>query len=232
MRHESRMTVLGLLALSATAAVAEVRVITDRDGAYQMTQVVLDARTGRVWTAPSRGEGPTVLNEGGDRNGDLYPRILESSVGPHYPWVVWSRYNVHDEKYDLAWSRWSEAGWEPIRWLEPEASPGDNLDAALGFDAHGRPYVAWWREDDGHGQVYLSVYLVTSWMAPFPVSSAGVDSRHPSLDVPSPGVMIVRYETPAGTVEETVLFDAPVTITDDINPLDYVHSESRSLVED
>lgn len=232
MRRVLMVTALLSLIVSARAAVAEVRAVTGRDGTYQMTQVVLDGRSGGVWSAPTRGERVGVLNEGGDRNGDLYPRIQESSLAPHHPWVVWSRFNTHDGEYDLAWSRWTAVGWEPIRWLEPQPSGGDNLDVDMGFDALGRPYVVWWREQDGHGRVYLSVFLVTSWMAPFPVSPGSVDSRNPSLDVRAPGVMVVRYETPVGTVEETVLFTAPVTITDDINPLDYVHSESRALVDD
>ncbi len=45
-------------------------------------------------------------------------------------------------------------------------------------------------------------------------------------------MIVVRYETPEGTLEQRIAFAMPVTITDDINPLDYVHTESTSIVND
>jgi hypothetical protein len=233
MRRDFVVTALCLLALALSVqAHAEVRVLTDRHGAYKMTRVVLDGRTGRVWSPLRRGNTATVLNIGGDRNGDLYPTVGETPLEPYYPWVVWSRYN--QDQYDLAWSRWDNSGWEPIRWVDPAAEPelGDSLDVDLTFDDVGRPYVVWWRDEGSGGRVYLSVFLATSWMRSFAVSEIGVDSRYPLLAVPEPGLMVVRYSTPAGTVEQMIVFTEPDMITDDINPLDYIHTESISVISD
>ena len=76
------------------------------------------------------------------------------------------------------------------------------------------------------------MYLQSTWMTAFPVSADGLDSRFPRIQIEADGVMIVRYETREGTLEQRIAFDMPVTITDDINPLDYVHTESTSLVTD
>jgi hypothetical protein len=42
----------------------------------------------------------------------------------------------------------------------------------------------------------------------------------------------VRYDTDEGRVEQLVYFDFPVTITDDINPLDFIYTGRRSIVEE
>lgn len=233
MRRDFVVVALCLLALVLSVqASAEVRVLTDRHGTYKMTRVILDDRTGLVWCPMRRGDSATVLNVAGDRNGDLYPVVNESPLNPYYPWAVWSRYN--EEQYDLAWSRWDGGVWEPIRWVDPATEPGlgDSLDVDLTFDEVGRPYVVWWRDEASGGRVYLSIFLSTSWMQSFPVSEIGVDSRYPTLKVTEPGWMVVRYSTPDGTVEQTIVFTEPDMITDDINPLDYVHTESISVISD
>ena len=230
MRRDWLVTALCLLALVVSAqAIAEVRVITDRDGAYKTTRVLLDDRVTGVWSAVRRGGGRTVLNLLGDRNGDFFPTIEESPVPPYHPWVVWSRLN--QSQYDLAWSRWDGVRWEPIRWIEPTDTPlGDDFDADLGFDGIGRPYITWWRDEGGVGRVYLSTYLGTTWMEAYPVSGLGVDSRYPSVEVRESGTVIVRYDTPEGHVEQAVIFDLPVTITEDINPLDFVFNDGYAVV--
>ena len=57
------------------------------------------------------------------------------------------------------------------------------LDPALTLDLSGRPYVAWWRDEQGIGRVYLSLFLDTRWMDPLAVSDAGIDSRYPAVAV-------------------------------------------------
>jgi hypothetical protein len=210
---------------------AEVRVVTDRHGNYNTTRVLRSARTGDVWSPLLRSEAKMKLNFNGYREGDLFPTIGESTVAPHYPWVVWSRYNRG--RYDLAWSRWSDGGWRPIRWVEPaNESPGDNLDADLTFDTAGRPHVVWWRDENGTGRVYLSAFLDPIWMRPFAVSEEGVDGRYPSIEVVEPGTFVISFQTPEGVAEQTIVFDLPVTITDDINPLDFVHTGSMSIISE
>jgi len=81
--------------------------------------------------------------------------------------------------------------------------------------------------------VLLSLFIGESgWMTPFPVSEDGVDSRYPNFESVSEDAVAIRYETSAGTVEQVISFTFPVTITEDINPLDYVQTESKSLVDE
>ena len=230
MRRDWLVTALSLLALvMSVQALAEVRVITDRTGAYKTTRVVLDERGGGVWSAVRRASSRTALNVLGDRNGDFFPTIGESTVAPYHPWVVWSR--LYESQYDLAWSRWNGDRWEPIGWIEPTSSPpGDDLDVDLSFDQVGRPYIAWWRDEDGVGRIYLSTFLGTGWMQAYPVSAWGLDSRYPTIEVREGGTLVVRFDTPEGQVEQTVIFDLPVTITEDINPLDFVFNDGFAIL--
>jgi hypothetical protein len=232
MRRDLIVTTLAWVILGSCVAVqAEVRVVTDRNGSYKATRVLRGGNSSDVWSLLHRGNGKYVLNTGGFGAGDLFPTIRESTVAPHAPWVVWSRYN--HGRYDLVWSRWGQGGWNPVLWLEPSnQEPGDNLDADLVFDDTGRPYVVWWRNDAGRARVYLSTFLNPGWMRPYLVSEPGVDARHPRIRVDSTTTVrsvVVTFETVEGVVEQTVLFELPVTITDDINPLDYVYSGGTSF---
>jgi hypothetical protein len=224
------MCVLLIVALSAQT-LAEVRVLTDRDGSYRMVRVTQGARGQNVWTPARRSNPVTTLNVYGDSYGDLRPIIRESSLTPYHPWVVWSK--VGENGYGLAWSRWENDGWAPISWVAPSEGVGDSLDADMQFDGNGRPYVTWWRQGKDGGRVLLSLFIgETAWMIPFPVSEDGVDSRYPRFESVSEHSVAIRYETAAGTVEQVISFTFPVTITEDINPLDYVQTESTSLVEE
>jgi hypothetical protein len=233
MRRDWTVTALCVLILGgwSLASLAEVRVVTDRDGDYRTTRVLQNGRQESVWSLMRRGASGRALNPLGDRNGDLFPTIRENRVAPYHPWVVWSRLN--GAQYDLAWSRWTGVEWQPTRWIDPaNASPGDDLDADLDFNETGRPFVAWWRDEDGTGRVFLSVFLSTTWMKPFAVSAPDVDGRFPSLEVLAPQEVVVRYDTPQGLVEQTVVLELPDTITDDINPLDFVYTSSLSVVSE
>jgi hypothetical protein len=158
-----------------------------------------------------------VLNTTGDINGDLWPQILESPAAPHYPMVVWSRFN--GSNYDMAWSRWTGAGWAPIRYIAKRPTPGDDLDPDLAFDSIGRPYVTWWAEmEDGGGMVFFSAFLSDRWLPPVLISNPAVDSRLPVLEVSSSRELSVTYETPGGSVTQYITFTSPNTITEDINP--------------
>jgi hypothetical protein len=167
-----------------------------------------------------------------DGNGDLHPVLRQNTVAPHWPWVVWSRFNRG--RYDLAWSNWTPEGWRPAAWIERSGVDryGNSLDADLDFDVSGRPYVAWWRNEGGTGRVYISVFLAYFWMPAYAVSDAGQDSRWPTLEVDSQTSIKVRYKTDEGTVEQMVYFDFPVTITDDINPLDFIYMGQRSILQE
>jgi hypothetical protein len=235
MRRDWMVTALCLVVLGLSyPARAEIRVFTDRHGNYLTTRVLQGGRRANVWGSLRRSNmvrSVRSLNVYGDNNGDLFPTIRENELAPHHPWVVWSRYN--QAQYDLAWSRWTQSGWDPIRWLDPSNEiPGDNLDADLDFDDDGRPYVAWWRNERGVGRVYVSVFLATSWMQPFAVSETGADGRYPTIVAVTDDELVVHYTTPDGLVEQSVLFGLPITITDDINPLDFVQTGAVSLVSE
>lgn len=216
--------------LASTPLLAEIRVVRDQEGEYRATRL-LTAGRGGIWAMVSRQLTPDVLNPAGDLLGDRLPVILESPVAPHAPWVVWSR--VSERELNLAWSTWSDAGWQTIQWIEaPGSKVGDSLDANLVFDELGRPYVVWWRNDRGFGQIYLSIFLETKWMPPFQVSWEDTDSRYPTLEIAEGGELIVRYDTPDGQYHHAVWFNEPVTITDDIHPLDVMSPGQFILVEE
>jgi len=225
-RHQLTALCVIVVLAGCVVASAEVAVRTDRRGDYVSTRVVVSgpAWQPEIWTTRSaRGfaRGASVLNADGDANGDLWPTVAESNVGPHYPWVVWSR--AEGSSYDLAFSRWTERGWAPIQWVQSFATADDEYDPDLAFDGEGRPYIAWWSEDaEGHGRVFISVFLATTWMAPFAVSDLAVDARYPQVNVTRNGTIVVDYITPQGQYSQEVLFKRPVTITDDINPQNHV----------
>ncbi len=222
------LAVLGAVVLAVGGeARAEVRAVTDRDGNYSMTRVLLrpaggahrlvgSDRDAGVWRPLGRGAGARTLNPDGDRHGDLWPLIAEPGQAPHHPWVVWSRLN--GAGYDLVFSRWTGGGWSAVAWLWP-GIPGDDLDPSVAFDAAGRPYVAWWNESAGRGQVFLTALLGSEWTVPLRISAEGVDARHPLLALDGTS-LVVRYRTPEGIAEYALLLLVPASITDDINPLD------------
>ena len=234
MRRGLIATSLALLALGAWIEIrAEVRAITSRVGEYQMTRVLTSRNISRnasnvtgpsgIWRPLGRGAGAHTLNPTGDSNGDLWPTIAENSVEPHHAWVVWSR--PYQSRYELVWSRWLGTGWDEIRWVLDEISAGDDLDADIDFDSEGRPFMVWWRDGLGDQTVYLSLFLETRWMEPFQVSPEFVNARYPDVTVINNTTVLVKYEVGYGDdvreVNQTVLFNRPVTITDDINPLDF-----------
>lgn len=226
---------VALGAVLAAPAWGEVRVRTGRHGDYRMTQILTGGvrSEGRIWGAVSaRPDSRLALNLEGDWNGDLWPRIAESNASPHHPWAVWSRYNCNGREYDLAWSRWAPSGWEPIAWVDQQGLSGDDLDADLAFDPEGRPYVVWWRDEGGQGRIYLSLFLVNRWMAPYAVTDGSIDSRFPIVELTADADTPIRveYETPEGIVSQLVTFDEPVTITDNIDPLDHLRMEHEPVL--
>lgn len=216
---------------------AEVRAITDRSGNYRMTRVLtrhdtyshrleVVTRAPSIWRPVGRRGGTMALNPDGDLTADSWPVIAEPRQRPNHPWVFWSRMN--GTHFDLAWSKWTRSGWAPVRWLYP-GIPGDDLDPEVAFDDAGRPYVAWWTNLDGSGQVFFSMYLETRWMTPLRVSDGGVDARYPTLTI-TPTEVTISYRTPQGSEVFDLLFSRPATITDDIDPLDYVADGADTTV--
>ena len=229
----SHRIILALVILGAfvagTQVQAEVRSYTDRYGEYVETRFLFQetqtfgSAGPNIWTPVGRVSRRTsaTLNPWGDSRGDTWPVVGDSGHAPHHAWAVWSQRDGYD--YELVWSRWTAGGWRSTSWIYPgEFHAGDDLDADLGFDSTGRPYLTWWREENGQGRVYLSLFLLTQWMAPYAVSEPDVDGRFPVIAVRPDGEILVTFETAEGMVEQTIFFDEPVTITDDIDPLDYI----------
>ena len=212
------------VAMLAPATYAEVSVETDDAGVYKRTVVRTNqsAKNFRVWGVSRNVGARLMLNPIGDDLGDLWPTIVENDLDGGRPHVVWSRFD--GASFDLVWSRWSDgAGWSDPDWVAGAAMPGDDLDADLEFDLRdGRPCLAWWSDDGGSGRVYLSVFLSSRWMSPYVVSVEGEDARYPTVDVLDDGTYRVTFETPGGTIVRFVRFHRPDTITDDLNPLEYL----------
>ncbi len=211
-------------AMLAPATIAEVSVETDESGTYRRTVLRTNqsAKNYRVWGVSRNVGARLVLNPDGDGLGDLWPTIVENELDGGRPHVIWSRFD--GTSFDLVWSRWTDqAGWSEPAWVAGAAMTGDDLDPDLKFDpTDGRPCVAWWSDDGGVGGVYLSLFLSSRWMSPYRVSAEGEDARYPTVDLLDDGTYRVSFETPAGTVVRFVKFHRPDTITDDLNPLEYL----------
>ena len=199
-RSLTAATVVLLLALGAApAARCEVAAETDAFGRYVRTSVYTQSalRQVKIWRIVRRNmPGVHPLNPTGDRFGDQYPAVAENLRDHRYPVAVWSRYNGLD--FDLVWSRFTGTAWTPVQWVGTGFEAGDDVQPFISFDVTGRPYVAWWRDEEGVGTVYVSFFLVTRWSAPIQVSDTGTDSRAPRM-VPMAGSnMRVDFRTPSG----------------------------------
>jgi hypothetical protein len=221
----NRLTVwLGAMGMAIVAAApparAEVAAEVDASGAYLRTVVLAtsSAKNVRIWSKITSRPSLFPLNVEGDLNGDLWPVVADQPAGTPRPWVVWSRFT--GSGFDLAWSRFDAPArsWSPIGWVESVPKAGDDLDPSLTFDSTGRPFLSWWRDEDGVGQVYLSLFLQTRWMEPFRVSDVTIDSVAPTITLLSDTRVRIEYTTPEGTVARVVEFHRPLTITDDATP--------------
>lgn len=215
-----------VLVATCLPALAEVAVSTDRRGDYVSTRVVATGPAWEpgVWTARDDRRGmsrvQSLLNPAGDANGDLWPIVAESPVAPHFPWVVWSRST--GEGFDLAYSRWTGRGWTSVEWVHPRTTGLDELDANVAFDRTGRPFVAYWVDNGGVGEVWLSFFLANRWSSAFLVSEEGLDARFPQIREIEGARIVIDFETPDGTFSQEVLFKRPISITDDINPQNHL----------
>jgi len=210
------------------AVQAEISVRTDPDGNYVATQILTTGSRGDavVWGLHHRASRNFhILNPRGDASGDLWPVITEADIAPHHPWVVWSRFNGSD--FDLVWSRWTAEGWRAVQGVECEPVAGNDLDPELTVDSMGRPYLVWSREENGVSSVHFSAFLLRQWMPGFQISEPGVDSRYPTIVEQFRDAIQVEFDTPDGKVRKWVMFWRPLTITDDINPLNHVHVKSN-----
>lgn len=226
MKTTPRFAILVVVALTFAAglpALAEVTVRTDRDGQYLMTHVIPAGSQSdpQVWAqgryrAARFGGHP--LNVDGDRNGDLWPTVAESPLAPHHPLVAWSKFN--GQGYNLAWSRWTDAGWDPVRHVSLRRAPGNDFDPFLVFGVKGRAFMVWWRDQrDGVGEIYLSMFLQNRWSTPVLVSDPDLDARYPTLEIGGRRELQLTYKSGNKTVQQTIFFSVPPgTITDDINP--------------
>lgn len=212
------LIVAATLLAAGSAVYAEVAAEVDTTGRYVRTLILSRMTIDKVsiWAAMPR-DGYVALNPYGDLSQDLWPVLIEDPANGNRPWVVWSRFNGGD--YDLAWSRWTDGGWEGVRWLQETHLSGNDVDPDIALGKENRPYVAWWSDRGGIGQVYFSVYLDTRWMDAFLVSDAGVDSRYPSIATNPDGSITVDFDTPAGPQSRTLLLNEGVSINDDADPV-------------
>jgi hypothetical protein len=225
---------LALIGAAAETA-AEVSVKTDINGDYVSTVIVpggSHANPG-IWSGRARGGlrlTASVLNPNGDRIGDLIPAVAESNQPPHHPWAVWSRFNGSD--YDLVWSSWSQA-WQGISPVVQDNPAGDDLNPEIGFMRDGRPIVAWWNRnvEDGHGTVYVAVFLAGAWTEPMQVSSDKYGGRLPSIETNLRGQIVVNYTSDDGTrnFSYRVMVSNPNTITDDIDPQSFIWLSNANM---
>lgn len=205
--------------LGPVPARAEVGVETDPMGNYLRTVVYASTsrRQVRVWAVQRVRPLSFPLNRHGDVLRDSWPTIVENPATSRWPWVFWSRPKGDDR--DLVFSRWLGSGWSDVAWVEPALGAGDDLDPSAGFDASGKPYLAWWRDERGTGRVYLTWFASGRWSGALLLSDPGVDSRYPVLTVLADGTVRVDFQTPQGPATVFVSFPKPLTITDDLAPV-------------
>jgi hypothetical protein len=204
---------------------AEVSAEVGDDGGYRRTILLANSseKNLKIWAVTREKPRLEPLNPQGDDLGDLWPIIEEDPLNGNHPWVVWSR--SAGDQYDLGWSRWTDAGWAAVQWVERYPSLENDLDPHLALDLNdgARPYVVWWREGADGGTVYLSVFLSTRWMAPYRVSDGGVDSRYPTVSISEEGSIEVTFTTDEGEVTRHIVFHKPDTIHDDLDPIGSFH---------
>jgi hypothetical protein len=224
-RRNLLVLVLAFVVLAAVPAVrAEVAAEVDDYGNYIKTTVLANAsvKNLKIWTVQRQKKTIIPLNPEGDLRGDMWPYIVENPLDNNHPWAVWSTFNGND--YDLAWSRFLPVEWTPTESVMSRYSPQDDLDPTMDLDLNdgGRPYIAWWRDNGGTGEVYMSIFLRSVWMSPFLVSDLGTDSRYPSVKILDDGKIEITFETAEGPETRIVVFNHPSTITDDLDPLEHV----------
>lgn len=207
-----------LTALMTTTALAELSVEVDSFGNYIRT-FYSEKETGKsvkVWSQFGNRHGRVALNEYGDSYGDLKPAFKENIYHQQFPHVVWPKFDGFD--YEIAFSKWTVNGWAPIVFIEAVDNPFDDLGPVIDFDQNGRSYIAWWRDENGIGRIYISLFLETVWMVAYPISEEWVDSKDPEINVKSEGELEITYLTDKGLEKKTVFIHLPDTITDDIDP--------------
>jgi hypothetical protein len=234
----TRRSILAAVVLSLVAAGfsggvrAEIAAETDAAGRYVRTVVLTSAAGGdlNIWSVERRWTHLAPLNPGGDMNGDLWPTIAEDPGQHRIPWVVWSRFT--GSEYDLAWSRFIPGGWAGIEWVESPggARSGDDLDPVLAFDSRGLAILVWWRNEGGIGRVYATSFQDVGWMPALLVSDRGVDSRSPQVTVLPYDQISVAFSTPTGRVVRDLTGYLPLTILDDIDPINGIGTTSSSGV--
>ena len=78
--------------------------------------------------------------------------------------------------------------------------------------------MVWWRQTEGHGTIYFSLFRDSRWTEPVRVSPLNLNARYPSLFISAQGGVHVKYKTGLGTVVQAIRLDGSRSITDDINP--------------
>jgi hypothetical protein len=214
-------------ALAGTPALAEISAEFDHQGNY-VRMIYLTNASGqnlRIWSSLRAGRGNIhPLNPDGDVLMDSWPFYVENRFESNRPYVVWSRFNGND--YDLVWTRLTGDGeWAAVDWVEWTAHPGMDQDPFLASrPSDGRPHLVWCSDEDGVGQVYLSIFLESGWADRFLVSDPGVDSRYPVIDFLEDERIQVTYDTADGVVSRMIPIYSPY-IKDDVNPKADVHKE-------
>jgi hypothetical protein len=230
------MLAIFLTALLTSTALAELSAEVDFLGNY--IQMYYDeketGKTTKIWTQFGKKHGRIPLNEDGDNYGDLRPAFKENIYQQHFPSVVWPKFDGFD--YEIAFSKWTLNDWAPIVFVEDVDNPFDDLDPGIDFDENARPYVAWWRDENGIGRIYISLFLETVWMVAYPISEEGIDCRNPVIKVMGEGVLDIAYSTEEGTAARTVIINFPSTITDDIDPfgadmVDIINQENGDYLD-
>ncbi len=207
-----------LMALLSSTALAELSAEVDAFGNYIRT-FYSEKETGKsvkIWNQFGKKHDRIPLNEDGDQYGDLRPAFKENVYQENFPYVVWPKFDGFD--YEIAFSKWTLDGWTPIVYVESVDNPFDDLDPVIDFDGDGRSYIAWWRNENDIGRIYISLYLESVWMVAYPITDEGIDCINPVIKVIDKGVFEVTYSSEGVEKKSTIIIHFPSTITDDIDP--------------
>ena len=224
------MACLAVGLFAAPPVSAEISAECDDQGRYVrlLYRTNASVKNLKIWST-NRKVRPNIfpLNPEGDALMDSWPYHVENRHDGNRPYVVWSRFNGYD--YDLVWSRWGDDGWSPVQWVDFNTQFGVEQDANLASHPDtGRPHLVWWSDEGGIGRVYLSIFLHSRWMGRFLVSDLDVDSRYPVVEFVEDNKIKVTYDTVDGPVSRLIVFNAPQTITDDIDPMTHLKRELQN----
>jgi len=156
----------------------------------------------RRWNGSSWKEvGTGSASSGGisDNNGhSWYPSVAVAPDGT--PYVVWEN-DYSGGGYEIYVRRWNGSSWEEVGTGSASGggisdNSGSSRNPSLAIAPDGTPYIAWWDDSSGDGEIYVRRWNGSSWEEVGSGSASGGGISDNSADSYSPSVAIAPDGTP------------------------------------